>query len=74
MANYEEEDFISDEESGEEEIGSEKRSIYESDLNQSNVTDLIAEESTVKEDSKGRLEPIHEVLPGSLDPAPLLKY
>jgi hypothetical protein len=57
MSEYEYEDIESEE----------SRSIDPSDMEKSNVSSLFAEQSTVKEDSRGRLDPINELLPGALD-------
>ena len=45
----------------------ESRSIETADLEKSNESSLFAEQSTVLEDSRTRLEPINELLPGSLN-------
>ena len=45
----------------------ESRSIETADLEKSNESSLFAEQSTVREDSRTRLEPINELLPGSLN-------
>jgi hypothetical protein len=45
----------------------ERSSISEDDLARSEISNLFAEQSTVKEESHGRLDPIRE-LSGSLDP------
>ena len=59
MSDYVEEDIQSEE----------SRSYTSTDLNESNVSSLFAEQSTVPEGSTSRLDPIPE-LPGSLEPGP----
>ena len=60
MADYKEED--------EEILKEEIRSVETEDLEISNVSSLLADQSTVKEESRMGPRPIHELVAGSLNP------